>query len=158
MSGINRVTIMGNLGRNPELSSTASGVSKCVLAIATSYKKQDGTEISEWHKVTAWGKQAEIIAQYCQKGSQIYIEGKLRYGQYEKDGQKHYTTDIYVREFAFCGSSNVKNDTQNNLRSGNETQQQQHRNDQRQYQQPQNNNGYNGQSLSQDQRDDDIPF
>ena len=152
---------MGNLGRNPELSSTASGVSKCVLAIATSYKKQDGTEISEWHKVTAWGKQAEIIAQYCQKGSQIYIEGKLSYGQYEKDGQKHYTTDIDVREFQFCGSSNAKNETQNNLRSENETQRQQFQqqaNNQRQYQQPQNNNGYNGQPLSQGQQDDDIPF
>ena len=153
MSGINKVTIMGHLGRNPELSSTASGISKCVLAIATSYKKQDGTEISEWHKVTAWGKQAEIIAQYCQKGSQIYIEGKLRYGQYEKDGQKHYTTDIDVREFAFCGSSNVKNEAQNNnQRPAGQQQQRQ------QYQQPQNNNGYNGQSLSQGQQDDDIPF
>ena len=152
MSGINRVIIMGNLGQNPELSSTASGVSKCVLAIATSYKKQDGTEISEWHKVTAWGKQAEIIAQYCQKGSQIYIEGKLRYGQYEKDGQKHYATDIDVREFQFCGSQNTKNEPQNQQRGGGAGY------SGRNGQQQQSYDGYNGRPTNQQQQDDDIPF
>ena len=152
MSGINRVTIMGHLGRNPELSSTASGISKCVLAIATSYKKQDGTEIPEWHKVTAWGKQAEIIAQYCQKGSQIYIEGKLRYGQYEKDGQKHYTTDIDVREFHFCGSQNTKNEPQNQQRYGDAGY------SGRNGQQQQSYDGYNGRPTNQQQQDDDIPF
>ena len=103
MAGINKVTIMGRIGRDPEFSSTASGVSRCVLAIATSYKKQDGTELTEWHTVTAWGRQAEVICRYCQKGSQLYVEGRLRYGQYEKDGKKHYTTDIDILDFQFCG-------------------------------------------------------
>lgn len=152
MSGINKVIIMGHLGRNPELSSTASGVSKCVLAIATSHKKQDGTEITEWHRVTAWGKQAEIIAQYCQKGSQIYIEGTLRYGQYEKDGQKHYTTDIDVREFQFCGSQNTKNEPQNQQRGGGAGY------SGRKGQQQQSHDGYNGRPTNQQQQDDDIPF
>lgn len=161
MAGVNKVIIMGYLGRNPDVSSTQSGTTKCVLAISTSRKSKTGEDVTSWHRVTAWGKTAEIIAQYFSKGMMIYIEGELVYGQYEKDGQKHYTTDIYVREFAFCGSQNTKNEPQNNLRSGNETQRQQFQqqaNNQRQYQQPQNNNGYNGQPLSQGQQDDSIPF
>ena len=150
MAGVNKVILMGYLGRNPDVSSTQSGTTKCVLAISTSRKSKTGEDVTSWHRVTAWGKTAEVIAHYFSKGMMIYIEGELAYGQYEKDGQKHYTTDIYVREFAFCGSSNAKNETQNNLRSGNDTQRQQY--------QPQNNNGYNWQPLSQGQQDDDIPF
>ena len=153
MAGINKLTLMGYLGRDPEVSSTQSGMTKCILAIATSRKNKQGEEITSWHRVTAWGKTAEVIAQYFSKGMMIYIEGELVYGQYEKDGQKHYTTDIFVREFAFCGSSNAKTgQPQNNQMSGGQQPQRQ------QYQQPQNNNGYNGQPLSQGQQDDDIPF
>ena len=153
MAGVNKVILMGYLGRNPEVSSTQSGTTRCVLAISTSRKSKTGEDVTSWHRVTAWGKTAEVIAHYFSKGMMIYVEGELVYGQYEKDGQKHYTTDIYVREFAFCGSSNVKNEAQNNnQRPAGQQQQRQ------QYQQPQNNNGYNGQSLSQGQQDDDIPF
>lgn len=146
MAGVNKVVIMGNLGRDPELSYLQNGTAKCVLAIATSYKKQDGTTVTEWHRVTAWGKQAEVIAQHFSKGSQIYIEGRLRYGQYEKDGQKIYTTDIDVREFQFCGSG----------KQG-ESQQPQQRPPQPQQQQY-GNSGYDGQPMNQQQLDDDIPF
>jgi single-strand DNA-binding protein len=149
---VNKVIIMGYLGRDPEVSSTQSGMTKTVLAISTSRKSKTGEEVTSWHRVTAWGKTAEVIAHYFSKGMMIYIEGELVYGQYEKDGQKHYTTDIYVREFAFCGASNAKTgQPQNNQMSGGQQQQRQ------QYQQPQNNNGYNGQPLNQEQRDD-IPF
>ena len=150
MAGVNKVILMGNLGRNPEVSSTQTGTTKTVLAIATSRKSKTGEDITSWHRVTAWGKTAEIIAQYFAKGMMIYVEGELVYGQYEKDGQKHYTTDIYVREFAFCGSPNVKNEPQNNQRPAGQQQQRP--------QQYQANNGYNGQPLNQQQQDDDIPF
>lgn len=152
MAGVNKVIIMGYLGRNPEVSSTQSGTTKTVLAISTSRKSKTGEDVTSWHRVTAWGKTAEIIAQYFSKGMMIYIEGELAYGQYEKDGQKHFTTDIYVREFAFCGSNAKTGQPQNNQMSGGQQQQRQ------QYQQPQSNNGYNGQPLNQEQSDDDIPF
>lgn len=157
MSGVNKVILMGNLGRNPEVSATQSGMTKTVLAIATSRKSKTGEDVTSWHRVTAWGKTAEIIAQYFSKGMMIYVEGELSYGQYEKDGQKHYTTDIFVREFAFCGSSNAKNGQPQQMQ-----QQAQHgyQNSQRQFQppQPHSDSGYNGQPISHEQRDDDIPF
>lgn len=104
MAGINKVIILGNLGRDPELTYTPGGMAVCKFSIATSRKKQDGTEITAWHRLTAFGKQAEIIAQYVSKGQQLYVEGELSYGQYEKDGQTHYTTDIMIREFTLIGS------------------------------------------------------
>ena len=156
MAGVNKAIIMGYIGRQPELAYTKSNMAKCVLAIATSRKRKNGEEITAWHKVTAFDKQAEVIAQYFSKGMMIYIEGELSYGQYEKDGHKVYTTDIFVREFAFCGSPSARNDTQN------QNQPQEH------YQQPIRqhqqqpaypvNQGYDGQALNHQQQDDDIPF
>ena len=152
MSGINRVTIMGHLGRNPEVSSTQSGTTKTVLAISTSRKSKTGEDVTSWHRVTAWGKTAEIIAQYFSKGMMIYIEGELVYGQYEKDGQKHYTTDIYVREFAFCGSPSAATN-----QSPQQSQPQRQQQPNQQYGGA-GYSGYNGQALNQQQQDDDIPF
>ena len=152
MAGVNKVIIMGYLGRNPDVSSTQSGTTKCVLAISTSRKSKTGEDVTSWHRVTAWGKTAEIIAQYFSKGMMIYIEGELVYGQYEKDGQKHYTTDIYVREFAFCGSQNTKNEPQNQQRYGDAGY------SGRNGQQQQSYDGYNGRPTNQQQQDDDIPF
>lgn len=103
MAGVNKVILLGNLGRDPELSYTPGGMAVCKFSIATSRKKSDGTELTAWHRLTAFGKQAEIIAQYVNKGQQLYVEGELTYGQYEKDGIVRYTTDIIVREFSLIG-------------------------------------------------------
>lgn len=105
MAGVNKVIIMGNLGRDPELSYTQGGMAVCKFSIATSKRKKDGTDVTSWHRCTAFGRTAEIITQYVGKGSQLYVEGELSYGQYEKDGIVRYTTDIIVNEISFIGAA-----------------------------------------------------
>ena len=106
--GLNRAQIIGNLGRDPELRMTASGVAVCSFSVATneSYKGQDGNlvERTEWHNVVAWRRVAELLAEYLKKGSKVYIEGKLQTRNYEKDGQTHYRTEIVVDDFVFLDS------------------------------------------------------
>jgi single-strand DNA-binding protein len=116
MAGVNKVIIMGNLGRDPELSYTQGGMAMCKFSLATSKKKKDGEEVTSWHRCTAWGRTAEVIAQYVGKGQQLYIEGELVYGQYEKDGIVRYTTDIFVNEFTFVGPG--KNNQQQGYEGG----------------------------------------
>ena len=98
MAGLNRVILMGNLGSDPEMRYTASGTAVAKFSVATSRKftGKDGQkqEKTEWHRIVAWGKLAEICGQYLGKGKQVMIEGRIEYGSYEKDGVKHYTTDI----------------------------------------------------------------
>ena len=109
MSGLNKVMIIGNLGRDPEGSYTQSGVAVCKITVATSEQWTDKTsgdkkEKTEWHRITLFGKQAETVNQYTKKGSQIYVEGKLQTSQYEKDGITRYSTDIIANNFQFIGS------------------------------------------------------
>lgn len=104
MAGVNKVIIMGNCGKQPELSYTQGGMAVCKFSLATSKRKKDGTDVTSWHRCTAFGRSAETIAQYVSKGQQLYVEGELSYGQYEKDGQTHHTTEIFVNEFTFVGS------------------------------------------------------
>ncbi len=104
MAGVNKAIILGRLGQNPEISYTQAGLAVCKFSLATSKKMKDGSEITSWHRCTAFGKAGELISQYVSKGQQLYIEGEIQYGQYEKDGITRYTTDIIVREFNFVGS------------------------------------------------------
>ena len=89
--------LLGRLGRDPK-TSDAQGLAICRLALATTrrYKGRDGEkkEETEWHNVVMFGKTAEIAQQYLQKGSEVYIEGRLRTRSYEKDGVKRYSTEI----------------------------------------------------------------
>lgn len=107
MAGVNKVILVGNLGADPEMRYTASGTAVCKFRLATSerYKDRQGNmqERTDWHRVTAWGKLAEICGQYLAKGKQVYIEGRLEYGSYEKDGVKHYTTDIIANTMQMLG-------------------------------------------------------
>jgi single-strand DNA-binding protein len=100
--GLNKVMLIGHLGKDPELSYTPSGVAVCKFSIATndSYKGDDGNwiERTEWHNITAWRKLAEICSQYLKKGSKIYLEGKIQTDTYEKDGKKNYFTKIVMNE------------------------------------------------------------
>lgn len=110
MSGLNKVMIIGRLGSDPDLKNVGQGGdSKVVrLSIATSEKwEKDGTkhEKTEWHRVVAWGKLAELCAKYLTKGREVYIEGKLQTSSYEKDGQKRYSTDIIANTVQFLGSN-----------------------------------------------------
>ena len=151
MAGVNKVILLGNLGRDPELSYTPGGMAVCKFSIATSKKKQDGTEVTSWHRLTAFGKQAEIIAQYVSKGQQLYVEGELSYGQYDKGGVTVYTTDIMVREFTLIGGASGK--TQQNQTNGNH-----HQRAASQQSGQQSGQQYQGDDYSFTPPDDDVPF
>lgn len=106
--GINKVILIGNLGSDPELRYTASGTAVARFSVATTetYNDRDGNrqEQTEWHRIVAWRKLAEICGQYLSKGKQVYIEGRLRTTSYEKDGIKRYTTEIEAREMLMLGA------------------------------------------------------
>ena len=105
--GINKVILVGNLGNDPEVKYTAGGMAICTLSLATTSvrKDKDGQQIekTEWHRVKLFGKLGEIAGEYLKKGRQAYIEGRIEYGSYEKDGVKHYTTDIIADEMQMLG-------------------------------------------------------
>lgn len=99
--GINKVILVGVLGQDPEVKYLTNGNAVCNLSLATNEEwkdKQTGEKKSrtEWHRVVMFGKVAEIAGEYCRKGSQVYIEGKLETREWEKDGVKRYTTEIKV--------------------------------------------------------------
>ena len=105
MSGINKVIIIGNLGAKPELKYSSSNVAITNLSVATSESWTDKNtgqkqEKTEWHRVSVFGKLAEVITKYCDKGSKVYIEGKLQTRKYQdKSGADRYTTEIVVSGF-----------------------------------------------------------
>jgi single-strand DNA-binding protein len=99
MASVNKVILIGNLGRDPELRSTANGNLVANFPIATTevWTGKDGQkqERTEWHRIVVWGKQAEICNQYLVKGKQIYVEGTLQTRSWEdRDGNKRYTTEV----------------------------------------------------------------
>ncbi len=112
---VNKVTLIGNLGNDPEVRTTAGGgkVSTFSLATSRSWNSQSGEkqEKTEWHRCVAWnGKSggmglADIVEKYCKKGERVFVEGSIEYGQYkDKEGQTRYTTEIKVRELMLLGS------------------------------------------------------
>jgi len=109
--GINKVILIGNLGGDPELRSTPGGASVASFTLATNetWNDKDGTkqERTEWHRIVAWGRLAEICGQYLSKGRQVYIEGRLQTREWEdKQGNKRKTTEIVARDMQMLGSRN----------------------------------------------------
>ena len=110
MASINKVIIVGNLGRDPETRYMPSGDAMTNIAVATTDKWKDKAsgeqkEATEWHRVAFFGKLAEIAGQYLKKGSQVYIEGKLRTRKWQdKDGVEKYTTEIIADTMQMLGS------------------------------------------------------
>ena len=109
MAGLNKVMLIGNLGRDPEIRYSQQGLAVVNFSVATSEQWTDKNtgdkqEKTEWHNVVAFGKPAETLEKYLSKGSQVYIEGKLQTNTYEKEGQTHYSTKIVVGNFQFLGS------------------------------------------------------
>lgn len=107
---VNKVILVGNLGQDPELRSTQAGQSVCSLRLATTdrFKDRDGNmqDRTEWHTVVVWGRQAEIVNQYCRKGKQIYVEGRLQTRKWQdRDGKDRYTTEIVADTVRFLGGS-----------------------------------------------------
>jgi single-strand DNA-binding protein len=100
---INKVILIGNLGNAPELRQTNSGTAVASFNVATTEKRkgQDGQwqDLTEWHRITAWDRLAEICGEYLDKGSKVYIEGRLQTRKWQdKDGNDRYTTEVVARE------------------------------------------------------------
>lgn len=106
---LNKVQIIGRLGKDPELRYTTSGTAVATLSVATSYRYQpSGTnewqESTEWHRVVLWAKTAEIAGEYLSKGGHVYIEGRLQTRSWDdRDGNKRYTTEIVGQELILLG-------------------------------------------------------
>jgi single-strand DNA-binding protein len=98
MASLNKVMLIGNLGKDPEVRYTAAGQAVASFNLATSEKFKnksgDWEERTEWHRITLWARLAEIAGEYLSKGKTVYIEGRLQTREYEKDGIKRYTTEI----------------------------------------------------------------
>lgn len=108
MASVNKVILIGNLGADPEVRYTPGGQAVANFRIATSEswtdKQGQKQERTEWHKIVAWGKLAELAGQYLSKGRQVYIEGKLQTRQWDdRDGNKRYTTEIQANQVTFLG-------------------------------------------------------
>jgi len=107
--GVNKVILIGNLGADPELRYTASGTAVAKFRIATSetFTDRQGQrqERTEWHRITAWGKLAEICGQYLSKGKQVYIEGRIRNDSWEQDGVKRYSYEIVADNMQMLGGA-----------------------------------------------------
>jgi single-strand DNA-binding protein len=119
MAALNKVMIIGNLGRDPEAKMTPSGqkVSNFSVAVTEKYTDKQGQkqEKTEWVNVVFWGKQAEICEQYLKKGSPIYVEGKLQTQSWEDDnGVKKYRTDVVGSVLKMIGSGQSKAESNNN--------------------------------------------
>lgn len=106
---VNKVILLGRLGRDPEIKYTSNGSAVCTLNLATSETWNDKAsgqkqERTEWHRVVVWGKLAELCNQYLTKGRQAYVEGRLQTRSWDdKDGQKRYTTEINASTVQFIG-------------------------------------------------------
>ncbi len=105
---LNKVILIGRLGKDSELIRTPNGnpILKATIATSEKFKDKDGKSIekTEWHRITLFNKRAEALHPYLVKGTQIYLEGKIHTSQYEKDGVKQFSTDIIVNDIIFLGS------------------------------------------------------
>lgn len=109
MASVNKIILLGNVGRDPEVRYTAGGMAVASFSLATSKRRKDRdsgetTEETQWHRITCWDRPAEIAGEYVRKGSSIYVEGEIRYGKYtDKDGVERNTCDIHVASLQLLG-------------------------------------------------------
>lgn len=106
---INRVILVGNAGSDPDVRETSGGTPVAHLSLATDrFFRQNGEEQrkTDWHRLTFWGKGCDIAARFVQRGSRLYVEGRIEYGSYERDGVTIPTTDIIVQEFVMLDGAN----------------------------------------------------
>jgi single-strand DNA-binding protein len=105
----NKIIVVGNLGRDPELRYTPQGIAVCSFTMATNEKRRDKSgdlqDVTTWFKITLWRQQAENAAKYLTKGSSVYIEGRLRIEEWtDRDQNKRYTLDVQATDMQFIGS------------------------------------------------------
>src|SRR5437763_11827658 len=107
-NSVNKAILVGNVGQDPEVKYTASGVPVAKLSVATNerFKDKEGQwqDRTEWHNVVAWQRLAEIAGEYLKKGRSVYIEGRLQTRSWDdKDGQKHYKTEVVANDLVLLG-------------------------------------------------------
>lgn len=115
MSGVNKVILLGNLGKDPEIRNLESGAKVASFSLATnrSYKGQDGKRVeeTEWHNIVLWGNLADLAEKFLAKGRQVFIEGRIKTRQWDdKDGVKRYTTEIVGENMTFVGGREQRED------------------------------------------------
>ena len=158
MRGINKVILVGNLGKDPEVQYLEGGVARARFSIATNegYVDRNGNRVdqTEWHNIVLWRKQAEIAEKYLHKGSQIYLEGKLRNRSWEDNGVKKYITEIQGDNFIMLDR---KEDGAGGSGQSYSAPQQQSNNN---YQSntPSNSGSSSDNEVKEEQYDDDLPF
>ena len=140
--GINKVILVGNLGRDPETRYLPSGgaVTNVSLATSRSWKDRDSgeqKEKTEWHRIVFFNRLGEIAGEYLKRGSKVYVEGELRTREWEKEGQKHFTTEIVANEMQMLDSKGGNTDYETNNKTS---------------------NGAASSLSTSDMVDDDIPF
>ena len=104
----NKITLVGNLGRDPELRYTPQGTPVCSFSLATNERRKDKTgemqDQTTWFRVTLWGRQAETASQYLSKGRPVYIEGRLRVEEWtDRDGKARHTLEVHATDMQFIG-------------------------------------------------------
>lgn len=109
MSSVNKTILLGRVGKDPESRTLENGSTVANFSMATSETYKDKNtgekkEVTEWHNIVAWGKVGEIAAKYLKKGSQVYVEGKLRTRSYEKDSITRYVTEVRIDELTLLGN------------------------------------------------------
>lgn len=144
MSGVNKVILIGRLGKDPELRTLENGATVARFTMATSETYKDKTtgerkEITEWHNIVLWRGLADIAGKYLKKGEQVYIEGKLRTRSWEKEGVTRYTTEIVGDELTLLGSKPSGGGGQSDYA-------------------PRSNSGEMSPPPAQDRSTDDLPF
>lgn len=108
MSSVNKVILVGNLGRDPEVRYSANGAAICNISVATTYKSRgqsgESRDETEWHRVVLFNRVAEVAGQYLRKGSSVYLEGRIRTNKWkDKEGQDRYTTEIVADQMQMLG-------------------------------------------------------
>ena len=105
MASVNKVILIGNIGRDPEVRQTTGGMSVANFSVATTYKRKDADPETEWHSITAYGRTAEVAGQYLKKGSPVFIEGRLHTRKWQaKDGTNRQAMEIVVESLQMLGA------------------------------------------------------
>ncbi len=108
---VNKIILVGNVGRDPDVQTTAAGLKVAHVSLATSRKiPKNGSfeDRTEWHRLTLWDRLAQLAEDYVRKGDRVYVEGRMEYDTFEKNGMTVPTADVQVRELVLLGGSNGK--------------------------------------------------
>ena len=162
MRGVNKVILVGNLGKDPDVQYLEGGVARARFSIATNegYVDRNGNRVdqTEWHNIVLWRKQAEIAEKYLRKGSQIYLEGKLRNRSWEDNGVKKYITEIQGDNFIMLDRKDDAAPGGGQNYNSAPQQQQSNNNNYASSNTPSNSGSSSSTEVKEEQYDDDLPF